>query len=77
VKLFQLTYEVPGYTVKAPGVSEVEVRRETLFYAADSAEQVWQEAKAAVLVDPEKEFVAIAQIAPAVTVLSASGSHER
>jgi hypothetical protein len=71
MKLFQLTYEVPGRTVKAPGISEVELRRETLFYAADSAERVWEEAKSSVLIDPEKEFVAIAQVAPAVTVLSA------
>jgi hypothetical protein len=76
VKLFQLTYEVPGHTVKAPGVSEIEIRRETLFYAANSAEQVWQEAKASVLIDPEKEFIAIAQVSPAVTVLSARGDSD-
>lgn len=72
MRLYQFTYEVPGRTVKAPGISETELRRESLFYAADGIAQVWEEMKA-VLADPEKEFVGLAEVAPLVTVLSASG----
>ena len=42
MKLFQVSYDAPGLTVKAPGVSTTEVRRNDLFFAAETFEEVWE-----------------------------------
>jgi hypothetical protein len=68
MKLWQVIFETDGPTVKAPGVSSTEIKRETSLYLADSAEIVW-DAIAERRADPEFSFVSLAQAAPMVTVL--------
>lgn len=68
MKLWQVTYEADGHTVKAPGVSETEIKRNSLYYAADTAEQVW-EAIADLRADPERRFFSLSEALPLVIVL--------
>lgn len=69
MQLFEVVFEMDGNTVKAPGVVETEVQRYKYYYAASSAERVW-EAIATMRDDPERVFISIGQALPMVTVLS-------
>ena len=71
MKLFQVTTERDGNTVKAPGVSETEVIRDTMFFVANSIDEVWSHI-GWIRDDPERELIAISEAAPAVTVLAAT-----
>lgn len=68
MKLYEVTFEEDGKTVKAPGVSETVVRRMRTYYAAESVEAVW-EAIAPFRADPERTFIGLGEIAPLVTVI--------
>jgi len=68
VKLWQVTYETDGKTVKAPGISETEIKRPALYYAAETAEQVWH-AIAEMRSDPERRFYSLTEVLPSVIVL--------
>lgn len=72
MRLYEVTFEVPGYTVKAPGVSETELKCEQTYYAADSVVEVW-DAIQPLLTDPERIFLGIVEKMAALTVLSADG----
>lgn len=71
MKLFQVTTDRDGNTAKAPGVSQTEVIRDTMFFVADSIEDVWEHIDW-IRADPERELIAISEAAPAVTVLAAT-----
>ena len=68
MKLFQVTTDRDGNTVKAPGISETEIIYETLYYAADNIEDVWNHISW-IRNDPERVLIAIAEAAPQVTVV--------
>jgi len=74
MKLYEVTFEVPGYTVKAPGISETELKREQTYYVADSVVEVWEQIQG-MLADPERSFMAIVEKLPAVTVVSTPAEH--
>jgi hypothetical protein len=78
MKLYEYKYEEDGKTVKAPGVSETEIKTCSLYYAAESEEAVWA-ATADLRYDPEKRFRSIAEVLPLVMVLPTdptSGSND-
>lgn len=68
MKIFEVVTGRDGYTVRAPGVSETEVIREKLLFAANSIEEVWDYIKW-IRDDPEQELLAIAEAAEAVTII--------
>jgi len=76
MKVYEVTFEVPGKTIKAPGISETELKREQTYYAADSVVEVW-EAIQHLLNDPERSFLGIVERLPAITVLSAPAGTEK
>ena len=69
MKLYEVVYEEDGRTITAPGISETQVKRARLYYAAESAEAVW-EAIADLRSDPERTFMGLGEIAPLVTVIT-------
>ena len=69
MKCFEVLFERGGLTVKAPGVSETELRRELLYYAADSMADVWA-AIADLVADPERHLISITERLPQITVLT-------
>jgi hypothetical protein len=71
MKVFRVVTERDGKTVKAPGVSETEIKREEWRYAADSIEQVW-DCIARFITDPECTVIAMHEEHPAITILAAS-----
>lgn len=68
MKLFRVDYEVDGLTVKAPGISETQLKRVTEWFAADSLDAVWDYIKP-LRDDPEKMLMAVGEAAPLITVL--------
>ena len=68
MKLYQVSYNEDGRTVKGNGIKETEVRRCDLFFAAESIEQVWA-ATQWIRDDEEKEFVHVGEVCPMVQVL--------
>jgi len=78
MKLFGVIYEVPGVTLKAPGISETEIKRVQLWFAAEIIDEVWT-ATAYIRDDPEKTFISISEAAELVTVIRSTpdGGDER
>lgn len=73
MKLYEVKYEEDGQTLKAPGISETEIKRCSLYYAAESLVEVW-EATEYLRKDPERRYVSIAEVLPAVVVIPPSTS---
>lgn len=69
MKLFVVLYEEDGNTVKAPGVSETEVKRVALRIAATDIELVWRNIEH-IRKDPEKDFIGVYEEQPMIQVLS-------
>ena len=69
MKIFRVVTHEDGRTVKAPGVSETEVRQVDMRYATETMQQVW-DAIEWIRNDPERELIAIIEEHPAVTVLT-------
>jgi len=68
MKLYQVSYNEDGRTIKASGVTETEIRRCDLFFAAESIEKVW-EATQWVRDDEEKEFIHVGEVCSSIQVL--------
>lgn len=77
MKLFEVIFERDGLTVKAPGITETERKRQHSYYVADNVESVW-DAIAHYRNDPESEFISMREACSSVTILptEAGGSHE-
>jgi hypothetical protein len=76
MKLYHVTYERDGFTVKAPGVSETEIKKESLYYVADSFDAVFEATKD-LRDDPERRLFSIGEALPMVTVLTAKPGAEQ
>ncbi len=71
MKVYAVIVERDGHTVKAPGVSETEIKREQHLFAAANIEQVWA-AVEALRMDPEANFIGIYEKEPSIQVLTQS-----
>lgn len=67
-KLFAVVYEQDGATVKAPGIFETEIKRVTMYYAADDIITVWNETEQ-LRRDPDINFKEITEVVSSVMVL--------
>jgi hypothetical protein len=77
MKVYVVRVERDGRTVKAPGVSETEIKREDFLYAADSINRVW-DAIEAIRMDPEAHLIGVWEQHPSIQVLNeAGGTTER
>jgi hypothetical protein len=54
VKVFEVEIHCDGLTVKAPGVSETEVKKQLLYFASDSIDAVWQHVQEQCLLQDEE-----------------------
>jgi hypothetical protein len=68
MKIFRVVTQRDGNTVKAPGISETELKQVDRRYAADTMQRVWDEIEA-IRNDPEEDLIAIIEEHPAITVL--------
>ena len=68
MKMYRVVREVEGRTIKEPGITETALRQESIYYAAQSMQQVW-DAIDWIRNDPEAKLVAIIEDAPAINVL--------
>lgn len=68
MKVFRVLAERDGKTVKAPGISETEIKREETRYAADTIQEVWARIQD-MLNDPECLVIAVHEEHPAIVVL--------
>ena len=75
LKVFEVVYETDGLTVKAPGVSETEVKKCSILYAASSITDVVSEIKW-LLDDPTKTVVGISEVCPSIVVLPVKDDEE-
>jgi len=66
--LWQAVWEEDGKTVKAPGVSETEVKRCVAHYLADTFDEVYK-ATEHLRADPERLFLGIGRVEMTVTDL--------
>ena len=69
MKCYEVIFERDGFSVKAPGVTETEIRRESIYYAAVSMESVWG-ALEDLINDPERTLISIAELLPMIVVVS-------
>lgn len=67
MKLFEVTFESDGLTVKAPGISETQIRREKLYFLAGTFDQVL--AKANDLAADDRRLMGIVQILEHVSII--------
>lgn len=70
LKVYCVEVERPGKTIKAPGISETEMKREQFLFAADSIAEVWA-AIDFLRTDEEAELIGVWRQHPAIQVLSA------
>lgn len=73
MKLWKVTYERDGLTIKAPGISETDIKRDEIYFACESADTVWA-ATAYLRNDPERRFFSLAEVLPMVEVLQDTSS---
>ena len=71
MKVFRVVTERDGETTREPGKTSTELVRETLLYAADTMQEVW-DAIEWLRSDPERTLVELVEVAPAITVLTPS-----
>lgn len=71
MKVFLVTTEQDGRTIKAPGISETERKRFEYRYGADTMQQVW-DAIAFLRENPEVDILAIHEEYPAITIIPSS-----
>lgn len=71
MKVFRVVTERDGETTRGPGKTSTELVRETLLYAADTMQEVW-DAIEWLRSDPERTLVELIEAAPAITVLTPS-----
>lgn len=79
MKVFLVRVQREGRTVKAPGISETELKNEDWLYAADSINDVWDVIEP-LRMDPEAHVIGLWEQHPMIQVLSklpSTESHER
>ena len=69
MRVFNVVTERDGDTTKAPGKTTTEIVREEFLYAAETIDRVWAEAQS-MRDSLGHEIVSVAEIAPAIVVLS-------
>ncbi len=70
MKLFEVKFERDGLRVKALGVSETALLRESVYYAANSIDDVWKVAK--VLRSDDSVLISISTVLEQVSILATS-----
>ena len=70
MKVFRVVIERDGKTIKAPGITETEIKREEFRYAANTIQEVWTQIGFR-LEDPECTVIALHEEHPAIHVLAA------
>ena len=68
MKVFVVRVQRDGRTVKAPGVSETEIKREDFLYAAENINEVWGVIEY-IRMDPEAHLIGLWEQHPAIEVL--------
>lgn len=68
MKVYVVRVERDGKTIKAPGVSETEIKREDFMFAASSISEVW-DAIDFLRTDPEAHLIGVWEQHPAIQVL--------
>lgn len=68
MKIFRVVTERHGLTIKAPGISETEMKREEFRFGADSLQEVWDHI-GWLREDPTSEIVAIHEEHPAIDII--------
>lgn len=71
MKVFRVVTQRDGNTVKAPGVSETEIRQINRLYGADTMQQVWDEIES-IRNDPEEDLIAIVEEHPAIQIVTSN-----
>ena len=69
MRVYVVRVQRDGHTVKAPGVSETEIKQEDFLYAAASLNDVW-DAIEAVRMDPEAHIIGLWEQSPEIQILS-------
>ena len=69
MQIFRVVTQRDWNTVKAPGVSETEIKQVDRRYAANTMQQVW-DAIADIRNDPEETLIAVIEEHPAITILT-------
>lgn len=69
MKVYCVEVQRDGKTIKAPGISETEIKREQFLFAAESIAEVWA-AIDFLRSDEEAELIGVWQQHPAIQVLS-------
>lgn len=68
MKVYVVRVERDGLTIKAPGISETQIKREDFLFAAGSIGEVW-EAIDFLRTDPEAHLIGVWEQHPAIQVL--------
>jgi hypothetical protein len=68
MKIFRVVTQRDGNTVKAPGVSETEIKQIDRRYAAETMQEVWDEIEY-IRDDPEEDLIAIIEEHPSIELV--------
>ena len=71
MRVYVVRVERDGKTVKAPGISETEIKREDHLFAASDITEVWA-AIEAIRMDPEAHLIGVWEQHPSIQVLSST-----
>lgn len=69
MKVFVVIVERDGRTIKEPGITETEIRREEYLFAASDIAQVWDTIDT-IRNDPEAHLIGVYEKYPAIQVLA-------
>ena len=75
MKVFEVEIHGDGLRVKAPGVSEIEIKKEFMYFAADSIDAVWHHVKQQYLHDGE-ELKTVRTVIESVGILDSRVNRE-
>ena len=73
MRVYNVRVERDGKTIKAPGVSETEIKVEDHLFAARSISEVW-DAIEAIRMDPEAHLIGVWEQHPSIQVLNETDS---
>lgn len=73
MKVFEVTWEEDGRTIKEPGVVETAIKSVSAYYVASSMEVVWDRVLH-IRDDPERAFKGIREVLQAVSILELGAS---
>lgn len=69
MRIYRVVTQRDGNTVKAPGVSETEIKQIDRRYAAEDMGQVW-DAIFQIRNDPEETLIAVIEEHPSITIIN-------